>query len=337
MKYAAHILWLCLTMSLMTNNLWAQDGMDFGEEEAEEKVETEEEEGDGMDFGADSGENLGTLSDEGTQNVAVVAIRSEFLKDELYTKVQNELERFAATVTNIKVVTGTSIASELEKRGGDECINEPICLSEVGVAASVDRILTARVRSDEAGNLELATDYFDVEDRLYLKYDSVKGLSGDDNIVAAIEPSLKILLDVRDLVKSPDYVDDAGDGTFQTILAWSTGGLAIASLGAGIFFGLEASSLESELEESAKVGDVYNMTQKEAAVKIRDAESTAVTANIFYGVAAGLAIASGVLFYIQGGSDVATQEELDASLPSNFKIAPIVTKHSVGFGGGFNF
>ncbi len=335
MKYATHILWLCLSMSLMTTNLVAQ-GMDFDEEEVESAEP--EEEAEGMDFGSDGDDtSMGTLSDEGTQNVAVVAIRSENLKDELLSRVQNELERFAATVTNIKVVTGTSIQSELEKRGGDECLNEPICLSEVGSAAGVDRILTARIRPDQAGALELATDYFDVEDRLYIKYDSVKGLSGDDNIVSAIEPSLKVLLDVRDLVARPDYVDDAGDGTFQTILAWSTGVLAVGALGAGIYFGLEASAMESDLEESPKTGDVYDMTQKEAAVKIRDAETTAVTANIFYGVAAGLAIASGILFYIQGGSDVATQEELDASLPSNFKLAPMITKHSVGFGGGFNF
>ena len=330
--------WLFLSLFLMTTQSWAQ-GMDFSEEDVK-KAEPDEGDGDGdgMDFDIDGdGKELGTLSDEGPQNVAIVALPGEFMNPELHARIQEELDRYAATVTNIKAVSGSAVQAEIEKRGGDECLNEPICLSEVGESVGVDRILSARVRKDDAGSLELATDYFDVEDHLYLNYDSVKGLSGDDAIVAAIEPSLKVLLDVRDLVATPDYVDDRGDGTFQTILAWSTGGLAIASLGAGIFFGLDAASQESDLEALPKSGDVFNITQKDAAVKIREAESTAVTANIFFGVAAGLAIASGILFYIQGGSDVATQEELDASLPSDFQFAPIITKHSVGFGAGFSF
>lgn len=309
--------------------------MDFSEED--EAEETTDEDGDSMDFDVDGdGEGLGKLSDEGEQSVAIVTMPSANMNEELYRRVHEELERFSGTVTNIKPVSGSAVQAEIEKQGGDECIVETICLAEIGENAGVDRILVTRLKASDSG-LELATDYFDVKDRLFLKYNSTKNLSGDDAVVEAIEPALKIIFEVRDLVNTPDYYEDKNDGTFQTIAAWSTAGLSLASLGAGIYFGLEASDLESKLVESPQSGTIYNMTQKEAAEKLRETESAATTANIFYGVSAGLAIASGILFYIQGGSDVATQEELDARAPTHFRFAPVVTKHSVGFGAGFDF
>ena len=88
--------------------------------------------------------------------------------------------------------------------------------------------------------------------------------------------------------------------------------MAVVGLGLGVYFGLSASSLESELEEGPRTGDgfnAYTITQRDAQDKLDEAESSALTANVFYGIGLASAVVSGLLFTVTFGEDIDTSAE----------------------------
>ncbi len=334
---------LALSIAMMPSVTFAQ-GFEFGEDEPEEKSGGEDGEPEvdtqdpaGLEFTEDDAKKT-TYSDTAEKQVAVVAVGGEQMDADRRQKVQAELERVAGTISAITVLGGSSVLGALESAGGDACVQEPLCLADVGEQANVERILVARVTEGSRG-LELKIDYFDVDDKLFLRYENTPGLGGTGAIVSAIQPALYKIFDVREFGKRGDLQGEEDSSVVQSVIAYGTAGLAVGSLVAGIIFGSKAKSIEKEVTASPKNGEIYRYTQVEAREAIRPAESKATTANVFYGLAVGLAGVSALFFIIRGGSDVGADEKPQASKGAirDLQIAPAVTADGFGLGAGFRF
>ena len=230
-----------------------------------------------------------------------------------------------------------AVLQGLDSRGVATCVTEPLCLGTVGEEAGVERILMGRVKETAAG-YQLDVDLFDVQDRLFVKYSSQTGLGNFNQVLEAVTPAYQDVFDIRVEREGLNYGDGTDTGKVQKILAFSSAGLAVASLSAGIAFGIQAKNLEDEAlaNETDDTGNFTNYTQVQALEDVRAARGKAQTANIFYGVAGGLAVVSGVLFLVQSGSDVAEGEQR-ANKKKGLQLAPTVGQGRVGMGARFEF
>ena len=329
--YSTFLASLLIALIALPNAVYAQ-GFEFGEEEAEEVEEVVEEEDDGqMSFSSDDLSKEDATEEEKPQ-VALVVIPTADV--ERNRDLQAELNKVGGDIPGIVTMGPETVLPGLQQREAEQCVTDPICLGAVGDEGKVGRILILRVKEGDSG-LELNADYFDVQDRLFVKYHTVKGLSSTSDLVEAVEPALNEIFSIRPDDGSKDYVGKEDTGIVQDIVAFGAAGLAVAAFGGGIAMGLKASGKEQEVEDT-KSGDGYTMTQVEADAILREADDAATTANILYGLSAALAVTSAVFFFIRGGSDVADDQK-NASLIHDFQIAPIITETGAGFGAGFRF
>lgn len=98
-----------------------------------------------------------------------------------------------------------------------------------------------------------------------------------------------------------------------------TGGAGILSLGVGVYFGLDASSSQSDLETLRDSGGTYD----QGLVDSRD--SSATMFYVFSGVGVAAIAAGGVLYFL-GDSETESPEEGQVSI----SVAPSVTDTSAG-------
>jgi hypothetical protein len=330
----------CLMALLLTvpNPAFAQ-GFEFGEDDTAAKTETksksndDDDDGGGLEFTSDDLSEEDTKVEEKIPQVAVVSIPSDDNDPERRAEIQAKMLEFAKSVPKILVAGPETVLPGLQGRDLATCVTDPICLGSVGDEAQVDRILLTRVKSGPDG-LQLDTDYFEVQDRLFIRYDSKKGLSGTSDLVDAVVPSMKNVLDIRDGSGKQTYVGKEDSSMVQNIVAYGAAGLAAACLGAGIYFGMDASSQVDDFEAAKRADGTYPFTQKTAQDMIRDAESSATTANVFYGLTAALTVTSVVFFLIKGGSDVSDNQERTIN---DFHISPVITEAGAGVGAGFTF
>ncbi|QDG51021.1 hypothetical protein FIV42_09840 [Persicimonas caeni] len=331
-----------LVMLLIPSATFAQGSMDFGVEEVEEE-ESEGQDGaaedDGtMTFGAEEvQEEPQDTAATDSYTVAVVAIPSEAIDRDQRIELQQKMLDAVSLDPNYRAQDGAPVLNGLEANGIASCVTEPLCLSGVGQDAGVDRILIGRVEQKARG-LSLNVDLFDVNDKLFVKYTSVDRLGNFDSVLDSVEPAMKDIFDIRVERKGPNYGEEGDSGTVQKILAWTAAGLSVASLGAGIYFGMEASDGEDAIIGSKNAGGQFTISQAEAQQMLRDVEGDALTANVLYGASAGLAVISGILFYVESGSDVAAPEgRRRAGLLDRVDIQPSFGVDNVGLGASFKF
>ncbi len=325
---------LLIALLALPNTVYAQD-FEFGDDDVEETEpeETGDEGGDseeGLEFDS---EDLSqeTATQEETPQVAVVAIPTG---DPGQTAdLQNAMSNFAKGVPKIIVLGPETVLPAIEMRGTQECVVEPICLANAGEEGKVDRIIIGRVQKSDTGETSLVVDYFDVKERLFLRSSTQRDVG---SVTDAVEPAMKDVLEIREKGTGPDTVGAEDSGIVQDVVAWGAGGLAIVALGLGIYFGTQATSKEEELGDFKQSDGTYSISQTEAEAILSDASDTATTSNIFYGLAAALAVTSAVFFIIRGGSDVAEDQER-TDLIQDLQIAPIITEDTAGVGAGFRF
>jgi hypothetical protein len=331
---------LFLLLSLPSAAL-AQGTMTFGEDEVEED-ESDEETDDGEDgtmtFGAEEAdeEPFGDTTDDTTYTLAVVAVPSDALTRAQRIELQQKMRQAVSLDPAYQAQDGAPVLQGLEAAGLGSCVTEPLCLSGIGQDADVERILLGRVEETGRG-LTLNIDLFDTTDKLFVKYTSKGRLGNFDDVLGAVEPSMKDIFDIRIERQGPNYGDQGDTGTVQKVLAYSTAGLAVVSLGAGIYFGMSASDGEEAILARKDADGQFEITQKEAQQMVRDVEDDALTANVLYGASAGLAVISGILFYIESGSDVAAPEGRRAGVLERIDIQPKVGFDEVGLGATFSF
>ncbi|MBA2663372.1 MAG: hypothetical protein H0U74_13880 [Bradymonadaceae bacterium] len=267
--------------------------------------------------------------------VAVVAIPSPDLDETDRVAIQNELRSAMDTVPGFVSYGDNTVLPGLEDRDPMSCVREPLCLASVGRSAGVERILSARI-TRTGGSYRLDVDFFDVNERLFLRYHSAADLSNMSAVVKAIRPAVNDIFHIRG-PRGPDgYVDD-DSVNLNRILAYSTAGLSAVCLGVGIYFGMQVNSLEEEFNAQAKTGERYtSLTQVDAQRRIRDMESTAVTANIFFGLSAALGVGSILLFIIEG--DSADEDLASIERPwQNVRVAPTISRDGLGLGAHLRF
>ncbi len=332
-----------LVALLMPSAGLAQGTMDFGVEDVEEEDGEGQEGGDTgddgeMTFGADEvQEDPQDTGAADTYTVAVVALPSDAIDRSQRIELQQKMLDAVSLDPNYSAQDGASVLNGLEENGMS-CVTEPLCLSSVGQEAGVDRILIGRVE-DKARGLSLNIDLFDVSDKLFVKYTSVDRLANFDSVIDSVEPGMKDIFDIRVERKGPNYGEETDTGTVQKVLAWTAAGLSVASLGTGIYFGSEASSGEEEILGMKDGNGQFTINQRQAQQMVRDVEGDALTANVLYGASAGLAVISGILFYVEGGSDVADPNDRRrrAGLLDRVDVQPTFGLGNVGLGATFSF
>ncbi len=83
---------------------------------------------------------------------------------------------------------------------------------------------------------------------------------------------------------------------------------------------------------------MFTISQPDAQAKLDQAESSALLANVFYGLGLVSGVASALLFLIRPGSDIATEEELaDQSILDNLQVAPMIHPEATGVQAGFTW
>ncbi len=327
-----------LVFGLSTSQAFAQDSMDFGVDEVEEDEEAADDDGT-MSFGADEvgDEDAAAVADD-TYSLAVLVLPSPEIDRNERIEIQDKMREAVALDPNYQAQDGAAMLNGLEEMGVNECVTETLCLAGVGQNVGVDRVLLGTVKKD-GGSLTFNVDLFDVEEKLFVKYTTKRNLSGYSALEGAVEPAMKDIFDIRVDRDGPNYGDETDGGTVQTVLAYSTAALAVGSLATGIYFGMDASSQEDDILANKDEEGQFTISQVEAERMRRDAESSALTANVLYGTAAGMAIISGVLFYVDGGSDVAepSDRRRRSSLFDAIELRPSVGAGKVGFGASIDF
>ncbi len=325
--------------------------MTFGEEEAED-VSDEDDESDDDDGAASSGGDSdegtmtfgeeeaseGTESGEQAPTVGLVAVPTDAISDSERRQLQKRLAESLQQVPDIEVQTGDAVLQALKKRTVATCVTEPLCLGSIGDDAGVDRIVLASVDKQEAG-FSLDVDYFDVENRAFPKYESAEDLRNFNKVLGEIDPAIKQIFEIRRERDDPDYADQ-NTGAAQTVIAVGCGALSAGALVGGIVFGNQAASIESELNshqtDEQGVYDDSEFTQNEARNMLDEAQGRAELANISYGLSGAFAIASGVLFLIDSGSDVA-EDSRRAGLLERLEISPNFSRNGAGLGARIEF
>lgn len=303
---------------------------------------------DDMSFDEDEGtttkEDIKFDEDEGTdtdapvvqkgREMAVVAIPSPALDAEQVAKLQSTLMDSMAEVKKYSPTGPTRVLPLLEENDTDSCVKEQLCLGSVGKDAGVSYILLTRVAKEDSG-YRLIIDLFDVQDKLFIKSKTFDQLGSFDDVIGTVQPAVRSIFDIRNNVQDNNIGKETGRGTIQSVFAYTTAVLAVACIGGGVYYGLDASAQEDEVKNSKKGegGRYDDLTQKDARAKLQAAQSTASTANVFYGLGLALGAASVALFVIDFGADVDDTEEYGSSL----QIVPSISPQSVGIGTMWRF
>ncbi len=248
---------------------------------------------------------------------------------DLQDKLLVELEAVRKRYT---IDRGDAVMPLIEERGTDTCVREPICLGSVGSEAQTDYLLIARA-SQQGSGYRFVFDLFDVQDRLFVKTKSYDDLGSFGAVLDTVPPAVRYAFDLRTPTDTTAIGDGAGSSTIQTVFAYTTAGLAALCIGGGVYFGLDASSQEDELKNSPRMGDRYaDLTQRQARQRVQEIQSTATTANVFYGLGLALGVTSAVLFLVDFGSDV---DEEDYA--HRLQLSPILSPEVVGVGASMRF
>ena len=333
---------LCSLLLCLATPAWAQDDdMSFGEDDVEDDYSFSEDE---VTQEPAEGSDSGALKTTGGRSIAVVAppmaSYTEGQRQQLQTALDNAMQLVG---DKYDVEPGSPVLSGLQERAED-CSREMLCLASVGKEAGVNKILMARVTQLGEGNYRLDVDLFDVDDRLFLNSRSYENLGDFDEATENVEPAVRYIFEIRTRDQGPVVETETNDGIIQPLFAYTTAGLAVLSLAGGIYFGLEASDQRDEIIAREQRSDgVYGQTQRTARDDLDEASNTASTANIFYGAAVGLGALSAVLFLVDFGSDVASEDELNdrrrrtRSSLRDLHIMPSVSTDSAGVGASFRF
>lgn len=258
--------------------------------------------------------------------------------DRLTATLMNQL----GEIETVIVVANDSLRQEFEIMGAElafECAFDPVCLGRYGRQLGIDKVVVARVDVRD-GDWGTTLDLMDTARSTIENYRFYTTASNVGAVENAMNPQLRNLFGLRRQVMSS--AGRSGPSTFQTVAAWSTLGLGLGALGAGIAFGLKASSTQSDLEACNPVGQtasgftICEFTQRDARALIDDGRSNALMSNIFLGTGLFLIVGSVLLFTITPGSDIDEDAGLAAS-PRGFRLTPAVSAEGFGLSGDFRF
>lgn len=296
----------------------AQDGdLSFGEEDASGSVEEE-------------GSSPLEAGDNKSGSLAVVAVKTDVLDADQRQKLQDALDDAMKQVKGFDIQGSSGVLAEITDRGA-ECVREAICLASVGRNASVDKLLLARV-SKIGETYKLDVDFYDVNGRLFINYETVENLGSPSAAIDNVEGAVKRLFGIKDLEDGPEVEDKPKNEWIQPTLAYTSAGLAVACFAGGAVFGNQAKTSYDDIVARSESGQ---LSQRQAREEYNSANLVARRANLFYGLGAGLGVLSAVLFTVDLGSDVAEDDEYVRV--KKIHVAPVVTANGGSIGTFFRF
>jgi hypothetical protein len=332
------------------------DGFTFDEEEADDFGDPMEfgedddwgDEDDGWDDWEDDADDGWGDEEEDDQPVALDTITAlvvpsaafdAALADSLTNAVMNELMSFEG----VTVVTNEGLREEFEIMGAElafECAFDPVCLGRYGRELGLGQIVVGRVNANETGGWGTTVDLFDTANSSITNYRYFETEARMLAVTEALPSELRMLFGIRE-DRTGNGAGRTGPSTAQTALAWTTAGLAVASVATGIVFGLAAKSTDNDLADCTLTEDfegepVCDLTQRDAAVLIDDGRRDATLSNVFIGGGLFLGVISVVLFTVTPGGDIDEDAEL-ARRNRDWSVSPTVSREGLGFAGAWSF
>lgn len=319
------------------------DAMDFGTPEGGDATGAEGT-GEGEEAMEFSTEDVESALPQGGFKVTAVILRTDPSID-----AQDVVSMTDALMLELDKLKGYQVLpnQDLQDRfatmgdeGALDCAFNPICLGRVGQEAGLQKMLVGRV-SGGPGDWTINLDLVNVEDSAIEDYTS-RTVKGDlDDLREVFQPSVRKLFNIRQNTGKPKVEAPPPEiGPVQKTLAWTTLGTSALCLGLGVWFGLDASSIQSELEDGERVTvggqNVYRISPQAANARFGEAEDSALFSNIFYGIGLASGVTSALLFFITPGSDIATEEELNSGLP-DLRLTPMVGADGGGVSAGFSW
>lgn len=321
------------------------DPMEFGDEDEWDDWGEEEDGWDDWEDETDDGwgeEEVDVTPAELDTITALVVPSDVFdpaLADSLTNAVMNELVNFEG----VTVVSNEGLRDEFEIMGAElafECAFDPVCLGRYGRELGLGRIVVGRVNANDTGGWGTTVDLFDTANSSITNYRYFETEPRMLAVTEALPGELRMLFGIRE-DRTGSGAGRTGPSTAQTALAWTTAGLAVASVATGIVFGLAAKSTDDELADCTLIDDfegepVCDLTQRDAAVMIDDGRRDATLSNVFIGGGLFLGVISVVLFTITPGGDIDEDADL-AQRNRDWSVSPSVSREGFGFTGAWSF
>lgn len=333
------------------------DGFDFSEDEVEEFGEgldfTDEEEGWGDEGDGTGDDGWGETTDEvvpvGPVDDGITTVTGLFvpsgaidpaIADALTETLLNELSALEGYTT----VSNESLRTEFDIMGAElafECAFDPICLGRYGRQLGLDKVVVGRVDATDDG-WQTTIDLIDSNSASIENYRFFQTEARLLDVQETLAPQLRTLFGLRVVGDNGPDVRQ-GPSPVQRAMAWTTLGLGVASLGAGVAFGLQASAAEKDLTDCNIItidldAELFacEQTQREAQATIDDGKKAALLSNIFLGTGLFLSAGSIVLFTVTPGGDIDEDADL-ASRQREFRIAPVFARDRFGVSGSIEF
>ena len=261
------------------------------------------------------------------------------LADSLTSAIMNELLNFEG----MSVVTNDGLRQEFEIMGAElafECAFDPVCLGRYGRQLGLGQIVVGRVAATETGTWGTTIDLFDAASSSIANYRYFETEPRLLTITESLPTELRMLFGIRE-DRTGSGNASTGPSTAQTALAWTTAGLAVASVATGIVFGLSAKSADSDFEDCVLIDDwdgepVCELTQREAEPLIDQGRRDATLSNVFIGGGLFLGVISVVLFTVEPGGDIDEDADL-ARRNHDWRLAPAVSRDSFGLSSAWTF
>ncbi len=330
-------------------------GFDFDEDEVDdfsEPMDFGDDEGfDADDWGDDSWEDDGwgeepststQPADDGVITVTGLFVPGGALDAATADGLTASLLDALGTLPGYVTVSNAPLRAEFDIMGArlaQECALDPVCLGRYGRNLGIDKIVVGRAEGSGA-NWSTTIDLVDAGSSAIENYRYFTTEPRAAAIEGALTPQLRTLFGLRP-VDTGGVARRTGPSPAQRAMAWTTLGLSVAALGAGVAFGLQASGTSDDLDnctllDGADGSVVCDITQVEAQQMIDDGKRQALMSNIFLGSGLFLGVTSIILFVITPGGDIDEDADL-AQAPRRLRLAPSVTRDGFGVAGSLSF
>lgn len=257
-------------------------------------------------------------------------------------------------------VKGIPILQKLSEMSPDDrmmCIDDAECMSNIGAEIGAANIVIGRIYTEGRERPSVTLDLIDVQNRVNknsIYFDTQQRLrKQEQDISGALIRLFNIDTGSLDSLLGQRVVEESAPlPTAQLVSGIVVGVVALAAIGTGIYFGLEAKNYEGKakdavtanenidiaLTNAAKDTALYDElnsnghTQRQAKDNLDKAQDYAMVANILYATGAVAAVVSVILFLVRSDKD----EDLFAN--HELYVAPAVSAD--GNGGvvaGFSF
>lgn len=346
----------CLISALTLPAGVAAQGFDFDEDEVEGFDFTEEEEGFGEDdWGDDEWGNddwdtgpttpTAPVATTGPPTVTGLFVPGNVLDPIAADRMTDALNTRIGALEGFRSVSNESLRTEFEIMGAElafECAFDPVCMGRYARQLDIAKVVVGRIELNADGTWGTTINIVDAASGSIENYRFFNTAANATAVETALEPQLRTLFGLRRQTTG-GVARATGPSTLQRAMAWTTLGLGVGALGAGVAFGLQASSIEDELLNCTPVVNANptgtftcEITQRDAQTRVDDGKSAALLSNVFLGTGILLVAGSVLLFTITPGSDIDDSADL-AIAPGGFRLTPVVGASTVGVSGAYSF